>query len=1531
MRRLLLLLVPLCALSSLGQLRVGVATVDITPEYPIRLSGYGGRRTPSEGIAQRLHAQALAIHGPSGQPALILAVDNVGVPGWLTEKLHQRIAAETKLPRAQFAVCSTHTHTGPMMAGVLSNLFGVDIPPDHWEAIERYTRETEEKLFAISMKALRETQAAELHFGIGRARFAKNRRTERGPVDHDVPVLAAKNAKGEWMAVLSNYACHCTTLGGEFNQHCGDWAAYAREYLEKDFPAAKAMVAIGCGADSNPHPRTGLELAQKHGRELADEIARLLKSDLKKISGAPMGAFARFPLAFDTLPTRAEWEEKAKQGGAIAYHAKKNLERLDRGEKLPTELEYSLQVLSFGKDLAMVFMPGEVVVDYSLRIKRMYDPLRVWVNAYANDVPCYIPSRRIWKEGGYEGGGAMVYYDRPTRLAADTEDRIFTQLEKLIPADFKAAPENQPKPPEEALKTIRVPAGFEVELVVSEPLVVDPVAIDFAADGRLWVVEMHDYPSGLDGNYKPGGRVKVLSATNGKFDRAQMLADDLPFPTGVMAWRKGALVCAAPDIIYIEDTDGDGKTDVRKKLYSGFSTENYQARVNGLRWGLDGWIYGAAGLFGGKITSHLTGKTHALSGRDFRIKPDTGEFEQVAGLSQQGRVRDDFGNWFGCDNGTWAWHFPIPDHYLGRNPAVAFPDLKVRIASEPNSNEVYPISATLERFNDPDNANRATSACGIEIYRDTALGAEFYGNIFTPEPVHNLVHRLVVQPHGSTFKGVRAATEQNSEFIASTDNWFRPVEVRTGPDGALWIVDMYRYVIEHPRWISAERLAKLDVRAGSDKGRIYRVVKTGHSRHNRTWNLERAEDFFLSETVAATDENNGVLRDLAHRLLLEREKESGPSPFSTPAGIVQTLHLRSQKGSLSDADLSGALTNAHSGVRIAALRLSEGRESMTAHIAKLGDDSDPHVRLQAALTFGEFSNPEIGAALVKIALRAKDDPRIRAAVLSSAPKHAEALFKEARRADAKPLLDGLKRTLAASTNAPSAPLAIIPAPAREKTDRSAVLKEYASVADLKGNANRGLILFADNCASCHSFRGLGHNLGPDVATYRGKPAADYIKAILDPNDVIEPRFATHEIETKEGHTFTGILTGENATSFTLAQPNSLSETLLRIELASIKATGVSLMPEGLEAALSPENMADLIAYLKTPDPVQFAAGIATEPKTLTATIQKLSASETLDYPSWAGRSPFHHCRQSDGNGRVEWESASSTDWHELPAAMGFISQPKGTFTLQVNGAKAFNFNVTLQDVAFGDATAPIRAAYRVIDRNQEDASGILAIHVPNSAGKPTRFTVTGSGANSQRWFGVYELNAPQLSAAQKILQLAAKDANRKVPAIWQIAIDAAKRDNDAELREILEATLPLPYAPLEEWQAVVLGGGMINGIAQLGHFPKLRIDQLAGPLAARWERALKLSIAMCHDDKVIPGTRYDALRMAALLDWPTARKALEPYLAKEAHPELQQGAVSGLLDVDHPEARALLESSLPNLTPSNRKLAEGSAPKRVSR
>jgi putative membrane-bound dehydrogenase-like protein len=211
------------------------------------------------------------------------------------------------------------------------------------------------------------------------------------------------------------------------------------------------------------------------------------------------------------------------------------------------------------------------------------------------------------------------------------------------------------------------------------------------------------------------------------------------------------------------------------------------------------------------------------------MNPDTGAFEPASGLTQQGRGRDDFGNWFGCDNSRLLLHYPLADEYLRRNPHVAAPNTSIHVPQGRDWNRLYPASRALERFNDPTHVNRVTSACGLEIYRDEWLGAEFHGNAFTCEPVHNLVHREVLRRDGVTFHSSRATNETSREFLASTDNWFRPVQARTGPDGALWVVDMYRHVIEHPRWIPSNRLAQLDVRAGHDKGRIYREITANAS------------------------------------------------------------------------------------------------------------------------------------------------------------------------------------------------------------------------------------------------------------------------------------------------------------------------------------------------------------------------------------------------------------------------------------------------------------------------------------------------------------------------------------------------------------------------------------------------------------------------------------------------------------------------------------------------------------------------------
>jgi hypothetical protein len=419
------------------QLRpVGVAKIDITPDYPIRLTGYAVRKKESEGVAQHLWAKALAIGSDKDHPAILITVDNCGVPANVREEVVQRLHKEKRLDPDRVAICSTHTHSAPWLKGYLPNLFSGPIPPEEQARVERYTRELTDALARVAVQALEDRRPAKLSRGLGQAGFAANRRTKGGPADHDLPALFVTDANGNLRAIFASYACHCTTLGGDFNQVCGDWAGYAQESLEREHPGAVALMALGCAGDANPSPRPGLALARQHGQEICTAVGRVLTNALSPVEGKLLCRSKRIELPLDQLPTRAEWEARAKETNYIGGHARMNLARLDRGEQLPTRVPYLVQTWTFGKDLTMVFLPGEVVVDYSLRLKKEFDSSRLWVNAYANDVPCYIASERILREGGYEGGGAMIFYDKPARLAPGVENLIVGTVHELVPSDF---------------------------------------------------------------------------------------------------------------------------------------------------------------------------------------------------------------------------------------------------------------------------------------------------------------------------------------------------------------------------------------------------------------------------------------------------------------------------------------------------------------------------------------------------------------------------------------------------------------------------------------------------------------------------------------------------------------------------------------------------------------------------------------------------------------------------------------------------------------------------------------------------------------------------------------------------------------------------------------------------------------------------------------------------------------------------------------------------------------------------------------
>src|SRR4029453_8037424 len=308
---------------------VGVAKVDITPSYPVRLSGFGFRRTESEGVTQKIWAKALAIHGKDQAPGVLITVDNLGIPASMVAEVANRLQKNMRLPPECLAVPATHTHTAPMLKNVAPTLFSMPIPVEHQERIDRYSAELTDHLEQVALAALADRRPARLAYAIGKASFAMNRRTQGGPVDHDLPLLAIYGENDKLRALYVTYACHCVTLSN--NKISGDWAGFAQSILEENHPGAVALVSVGCGADQNP--RSGVtgdkvDVARAQGAEIAAEARRLLGGLLTPVTGSLVTKETKLALPLQPLPTKEQWQAKTKdKNTAVAYHAKVNVAR----------------------------------------------------------------------------------------------------------------------------------------------------------------------------------------------------------------------------------------------------------------------------------------------------------------------------------------------------------------------------------------------------------------------------------------------------------------------------------------------------------------------------------------------------------------------------------------------------------------------------------------------------------------------------------------------------------------------------------------------------------------------------------------------------------------------------------------------------------------------------------------------------------------------------------------------------------------------------------------------------------------------------------------------------------------------------------------------------------------------------------------------------------------------------------------------------------------------------------------------------
>ncbi|MDB6056564.1 MAG: Membrane-bound dehydrogenase domain protein, partial [Verrucomicrobiales bacterium] len=447
-----------------------------------------------------------------------------------------------------------------------------------------------------------------------------------------------------------------------------------------------------------------------------------------------------------------------------------------------------------------------------------------------------------------------------------------------------AATIDGPLTPEQSIATFKTEPGLRIELVAAEPMVVDPVAIAFDEKGQLYVVENRGYPLG-PGKGKPGeGQVVLLQSSkgDGHYDKRTVFADKLTFPNGVMPWKGGVYVTCAPYLYYFKDTNYDGIADIKQTIFKGFQDlSTTQLRVSHPTLNIDNWVYLTSGLTEAKVKSEqFPDHPEVFCKRtDFRFRPDQDEFESTAGTAQFGQTFDAFGHKFVCSNRNHNQHVVMQRRYMERNPHLDAEIVQDTLDHEPAA-RVFAISHNITT--DASHTGYFTSACGVTVYDGDALPAKYRGNSFTCEPAGNLVHHDVLVESNVTFSAQRAFNDL--EFFASPDNWCRPVNLANGPDGALYICDMYRKTIEHPQYLPKETVAITDWKSGKDMGRIYRVVAADYVTKTNKFDLTKTS----TEDLCKLLENPNIWWSMTtHRLLLERQDKSAAPALEN---LYQTSH-----------------------------------------------------------------------------------------------------------------------------------------------------------------------------------------------------------------------------------------------------------------------------------------------------------------------------------------------------------------------------------------------------------------------------------------------------------------------------------------------------------------------------------------------------------------------------------------------------------------------------------------------------------------
>ena len=584
-----------------------------------------------------------------------------------------------------------------------------------------------------------------------------------------------------------------------------------------------------------------------------------------------------------------------------------------------------------------------------------------------------------------------------------------------------------PLEPDEALDSFELAGGFHIEVFAAEPLISDPVDMDVDEYGRIYVVEMPGYPLDVGGS----ARVKLLvdEDADGYPDASTLFADGFTLPTGVMRWKNGILVTDAPNVYYLEDTDGDGRADAREVVLTGFALSNPQHNFNNPLYGLDNGVYLAnngpigteafADIFGDRGSEVRFAESYApherngnagfsngdirldvnADNRNVRFRPDTGELASLSSSSQWGHTFDLWGRHFLVGNANHQFHEAIAARYLQRNPALPVRDVLEFTSDHGNAADVFPITLEPEHQLLTDRGV-FTSASGITWYGGSAF-PEPYGRVaFVAEPVHNLVHADLVDEEGATF--IASRLFESREFLASTDAWFRPVNFYVGPDGALYVLDYYREIVEHPEWMDDDAAEQRDLTRGTDRGRIYRISTSVAERPDWVGELSLG-DASTDELIETLAHPNTWWRLHAQRLLVDRADDSGipalRNMLRTGATALERLHAMwalEGLGFLSKEDVVHALHDASAGMRENAIRVAErhGAPAFETILSRMVDDSASRVRFQLLLTLGDIETPEAAAARRRLLMRDLDDRWIQTAALTAGARPTFRLLTE---------------------------------------------------------------------------------------------------------------------------------------------------------------------------------------------------------------------------------------------------------------------------------------------------------------------------------------------------------------------------------------------------------------------------------------------------------------------------------------------------------------------------------------------------------